>query len=204
MTATVSPAVGKRLVLAVLFLAAAVPCFAGPYLGGSVLYTRQHVSDIGRSGDAYPIHEWTTTGNLFVGYASGAWALELGGGPLSRFYSENISQTFDVKQEIRTKHVYITALGHVRLDGAFKAFGRLGVSRVTMTNHEYGFNENGSNQDFRESTTSYAPMFGGGLSYTYHSVTVRLEAFWINNVARSSHAEHSDISAYGLGLQYNF
>jgi hypothetical protein len=73
-----------------------------------------------------------------------------------------------------------------------------------MENHEYGSNENGPNQDFQESTGAYAPIFGGGVSYAFQPVTVRAEIFLINNVARSFHAEHSDITAYVLGLQYNF
>jgi hypothetical protein len=196
---------GRRLVFGVLLFATATPCFAQLYAGASILYSKQQVSDIGDRGtSSYPTWEWYTTANLFMGYRSGAWALEVGGGPLSRFHSEAISSTFDIKQEIKTKHIYATVLGHLRLDSAFSVHGRLGVSRVTMTNHEYGSNENGPNQDFQESSTVYAPMFGGGVTYTFRPITVRAEVFWINNVARSFHAEHSDITAYGLGLQYSF
>lgn len=194
----------KSLVVGALLLVCAIPCFAQFYAGASLLYTRQHVSDLGRAGFSYPIHEWYPTGNLFIGYASGRWAVELGWGPLSQFRSENISTTFDVKQDIKTKYEHVAVLGRVPFDRGFKMFGKLGISRVTMTNHEYGFNENGPNQDFRESSTAYAPIFGGGVTYDFRPVTLRAEVFWINNVARSSHAEHSDITAYVLGLQYNF
>lgn len=168
-----------------------------------MLYTKQHVSNLGRAGFAYPVDEQYTTGNVFAGYSFGVWAVEAGGGPLGQFNSEDISNTFDIKQQITTEHFFVAVLRHFRF-GAFSINGRLGVSRVAMKNHEYGFNENGPNQDFQESSAATAPMFGGGAAYAFGRIAVRADLFRINNVARSFHAENSDITTFALGLQYSF
>jgi hypothetical protein len=174
--------------------------FAQPYVGARALQSTQQPNgtghDCGYSTYA-SCNDHLRTLNLYGGYAFGHWALEAGGGPLGKRVSHNVSPTYDIVQNIQTKHVYLAG---VRNFGPFHAL--LGLSRVSMKNHEYGWNSAGPNQDQLNYSTTTQPIFGGGahLKLT-DSVSARFDIFRINHVARSHWTGSSNITAFAIGLQ---
>lgn len=176
---------------------------AQTYIGVRAQHSEQEVNRIGRVGDRYGVADCRTVLVLYAGARFKYLDLELGGGPLGRRSSQNTSATFDIKQVISTDHVYAAVLPRWRF-GDYSMHGIVGFSRVRMKNHEYGRNENGPDQEQRNTSVGTVPIFGAGLQYDLRSVAMRFEAFRIKNVARSYWTESSDIKAVAIGLHYKF
>lgn len=189
-----------------LFILALFACselsHAQPYIGARIQHTTQKPNGTGHNCD-YPFyvscsHDLNTL-NLYAGYAVGRVSVEVGAGPLGQRTAHNVGPQFDITQAIKTRHVY--AAGIYRL-GYFHALA--GLSRVTMTNHEFGSNIVGPNQELSETTTKTRPILGLGASYPMGKFTLRADAFRIDRIAQSPHTGTSNVQGLSLGIERRF
>jgi hypothetical protein len=176
---------------------------AEPYVGLRLQYSAQVPNTLGPTvGPIYDVDDRLLTLGLYAGYSFERWSVEVGGGPLGSRTAHNVGSTFDITQIIETKHVYGNVMYRWRL-GQFSPYLLLGLSRVTMKNFEYGFNETGpAVQENYSSTTT--PMLGGGVAYALGKCELRVDVFRINNVAQSIHTNSSDVFAGSVGIHYRF
>jgi Outer membrane protein beta-barrel domain len=174
-----------------------------PYVGLRLQYSSQVANSLGpRVGPVYEVDDRLTTLGVYAGYAFEHWFLELGGGPLSRRVSHNVSSTYNITQTIETKHVYGNVMYRWILR-QFSPYVLAGVSWVSMKNYEYGFNEGGPAVNENYSRT-VSPMLGGGVAHSLGKWELRADVFRINNVAESIHTNSSDVTAVSLGIHYRF
>ena len=177
---------------------------AEPYIGFRVFRSEQEINTWGRTGDSHTVQDTYWRFNAYAGYSFKYLALEVGGGPLGRNWTDETSNTFSIQQNVETWHRYAGLLPKVRVWKDVEAFAILAMSRVHMKNREYGTNENGPNQENVTYATDTCPMLGLGIAYAVKKVTFRLEWFRINNVAKEFHTNSSDVIVYSLGMQYGF
>ena len=188
---------------AVVLAMVAAEVRAEPYAGIRLQYSAQVPNKLGDLvGPIYEVDDRLVALGVYAGYSFERWSLEIGGGPLGRRVSHNVGSTFDITQTIDTKHVYGNVLYRWHF-GQFSPYLLLGVSRVSMKNYEYGFNDAGPAVQENYSTT-VSPMFGGGVAYALGRWEARADLFRINNVAQSIHTNSSDVTAASLGIHYRF
>ena len=177
---------------------------ADPYLGLRVMRSEQEATSLGRVGNSYTVEDTHWRLNMYAGYSFKYLDVEVGGGPLGRRYSHNVSSTFDIHQDDYTNYIYGGVLPEYRMQN-FGVHAIVALARVKMKNHEYGSNENGPNQEYINYATDTAPMLGVGFGYAVAKrVALRFDFFRINNVAKSSHTNSRDVIVYGLSAQYSF
>jgi hypothetical protein len=194
---------GVALLIGLVLAAICWPAYADAYAGIRLTYSAQKPNVLGdRVGPTYIVRDRLLAAGVYVGYTTNTWSLEVGAGPLGSRSSHNVGRGFDIQQIIETKHVYGAVLHHWQF-GRFSPHVLLGLSRVSMKNHEFGFNETGAAVQLNYSHTS-APMLGGGGTYRFAKVDLRAEAFRIANVARSIWTNSSDVTAVSVGVQYRF
>lgn len=178
-----------------------------PYIGYRSGLVKQDVDISGsRVGPLYEVQNISPSSSYFGGLRKGDVSLEIGAGPLSSRNSHNKSDTYDIRQDISTDFAYLAALKHFQF-GRFAPHLLGGVARVGFDNHEYGSNENGPNQEHRNSGSGTYPMLGVGFQWSpdfLKPLSVRGDYFKLNGVAESHWTKKSDVSGGFLGLQYKF
>ena len=177
-----------------------------PYVGASYGISSLDPNQTGRTGPQYTVQNNRSVGNVYAGLENGAWAVEIGGGPLADRRSHNVSSTYDIKQNISADHIYLAALRKFRLMDKLSAHAKLGVARVMFKNHEFGSNENGPNQTQLNYGTDTVPIYGAGLEAVINkNLSLRLEAERLDRLIKSHWTRpHSDISKVSAGLKYKF
>lgn len=182
---------------------------ATPYMGIRSGVTKQKLGTSDREsriGHLYEFDDHRNVPGIFGGLRKGDISLEVGGGPLGRRSSHNVSDTYDIRQDIDTDYAYLAGLKHFDL-GSFSPHLLGGLAGVNFKNHEYGSNEAGPNQDHRNSGLQFGPMYGFGFTWSpqfMKPLTVRGDYFKIDDVAKSLWTRKSDITGGFLGLQYPF
>lgn len=184
-----------------LAVALTINSFSQPYLGIRATASRQEVHAAANGCD-FPTYtscdDTTVSPNLYAGYRFRAWAVEAGGGPLGYRSAHNVSSSFDITQDISTRHLYVAGLRHF---GSFHVLA--GLARVDMQNHEYGWNDPSKQfveQSNRSSTIQ--PIFGLGARYAIdEKFALRADILRIQHVARSHWTGSSDVTAIALSFQ---
>lgn len=143
----------------------------------------------------------------FIGYRARNLAVETGFGSLSRYRSHNVGPLpdgveRDIHQDIDTQHTYLRGIAYKRLVPDVEVFASLGLTRVSMQNHEWGYND--PSQRFVEQKNDdirYRPMYGLGLEAKFtKSTAMRVEATHIRNVAVSRWTLEHNVTSGWLGL----
>lgn len=147
------------------------------------------------------MHTHAPVYQAFAGYDFGRFALEAGAGTLSGYRSHNIRTTGDIRQEIDTRDLFARGLFFLSTRD-LRPFLSLGLARVSMKNHEYGWNDPSMkfveqvNYDVRT-----RPIFGLGAEYSVTPKTaLRVTATRINNVAISHWTLSQNVSSVWLGI----
>lgn len=159
-----------------------------------------------RVGHTYLVDDTNNATGIYGGLRKGDLSIEAGINPLGRRHSRNISDIFDIHQDISTDMMYLAALKHFDL-GSFQPHVLGGLANVNFKNYEYGSNENGPNQRHYNSGSSINPMLGVGFTWSpemLRPLSIRGDYFKIPNVARSLWTRSSDVDGGFLGLQYQF
>lgn len=196
---------GTTWLLAGLLIGIAGSNFAQPYLGVRVLQSTQKPVGTGHNCDYatyISCNDRFRTLNLYGGYSFGNFALEAGGGSLGRRTAHNVSTQYDIHQDIDTKHIYAAGLYRFYM-GKISPHILVGVDRVWMDNHEYGWNVNGPNQEQRNSSFATRPLIGTGLSYSLGKAELRADVFMLKKIACSHWTGTSDVLAVSIGVQVN-
>jgi hypothetical protein len=190
--------------LLLLALAAAGTAQGGVYVGARNLSSSQSVNGSApRTGPTYDVEGNTNAAQLYVGYTVRGWSLEGGAGALSARSSHNVSTSFDIRQDIETRITYLALRREIAF-GPVSLGVLAGMARVTMRNHEYGWNENGPDQDWHNTTAERVPLFGLSAAYGVEHAVMRVELLRVNNIARSPWTRSSDVTAIAVGLHYTF
>lgn len=193
-----------RLILALLTLWA-FDAYAQPYAGLRFSDTRlqPNIAASARIGSTYEVHEGQGVVGLYGGYARGAWSVEIGGGELAKRESNNVSATYDIRQDISSSYVYAGLLRHWHY-GHWSAHAMLAAARVSFKNHEYGWNETGPAENLNYGADR-APMYALGAGYDFGRLTLRADAFVIRDVIRSWWTRPgSDIKGVSVSLEHHF
>lgn len=184
-----------------------------PYVGAALGYSHAEFPPSTNEGcwtcsTSYEQSTDAPQGMVFAGYQFKYLALELGAGSLSTYRCHNVgaftSGPYDIRQEIDTRMSYVRGLVSYPM-GNWKPFMSLGVARVTMKNHEYGYNDPSLqfveqlNYDVRTK-----PLYGAGIVYDFGRVAVRAELTRVDTVAVSHWTAHQDVTAGWLGLIVKF
>src|SRR4030066_227359 len=176
-----------------LTLALLAPCIAGAenYAGATLSRASQKLPDSAFYNPGGRDMRSTTRTNqfrLYAGTQRGIWIAEVGGGTLSSYRSRNRGPIpgrpmgrCDIAQKINTSTVYGSAGVSLPVTSGLSVFTMAGATYVYGTNHEYGENENGPNQDHRNVTRDLAPIYMAGFKYKIsESVRLRLDYTAIN------------------------
>lgn len=200
------------LLLAAGFIAGAIavnaiPSRAQPYLGLSAGSSNAILPESSKEcGNCIQseMHTRFPVYQAFAGYDFGLVAIEGGAGSLSGYRSHNIRTTGDIRQEIDTRDLYVRGLVFLS-DGNLKPFASFGLARVSMKNHEYGWND--PSMKFVEQVnydTRTRPIFGVGAMYRLSDrFSVRAEVTRITHVAVSHWTLEQNVNAAWLGLMVN-
>ena len=202
----------KNMLLLALLLPVSV---SADYAGFSVSRAYQKLPDSAFYNPGGRDMRSTTRTNqfrLYAGTQSGIWIAEVGGGTLSSYRSRNRGPIpgrpmgcCDIAQQINTYNVDGSAGVSLPVTSGLSVFTMAGATYVYGTNHEYGENENGPNQDHRNVTRDLAPIYMAGFKYKIsESVRLRLDYTAINDVAKSHWTLHSDIRSASIGLEMDF
>ena len=194
-----------RLLLAVCIFAWAIYGHAQPYVGISVGYSYAKLPESSKECDNCSTHyldAHAMPANVFAGYQTSRWAAEIGGGTLSAYHSHNVRPPLpsDIKQDITTQQLYARGL-YFLADGKPRPFVSLGAARVSMKNHEYGYNDPSLqhveqvNYDVRT-----RPTFGAGVQYG----ALRAEITQVNHVAVSHWTLEQNVTAIWIGIREDF
>lgn len=191
-----------------LLIGIGITSFSQPYIGAGVGTSNADLPASSREcGNCThgEIHTHATVYQGFAGYDFGRFALEAGAGTLSGYRSHNVRTTSDIRQEIDTRDLFARGLLFLST-GELRPFLSLGFARVTMKNHEYGWND--PSKKFVEQVnydTRTRPIFGLGAEYSVAPRTaLRLEATRINNVAISHWTLSQNVTSAWLGVATRF
>lgn len=184
---------------------------AQPYAGVAIGGSKAKLPDQSRECADCSVHLYDNTfaqAQVYAGYRRGAWAVEIGTGRLSKYRTHNVRppRPADIYQEIDTRRLYVQAMRFVSIGAGWEAFGAFGFARVTMKNHEYGYND--PSLQFVEQVnydTRTKPMIGAGVQYRIDkTISARLELNRVNNVGVSYWTLHQDVKSIWLGVHSNF
>lgn len=184
------------------------------YVGAAVGYSEAKLPNSGNEGcwscsTTYEKDLNALQGMAFAGYQYKNFALEAGVGSLSRMRFHNVGAfpstgPYNIRQEVDTRMVYLRGLASYPI-GHWEPFISLGAARVTMKNHEWGYNDPSLafveqlNYDVR-----VRPIVGAGIAYDFGRVAIRSEFTRVNNVAVSHWTMYHDVTAAWLGLVVKF
>lgn len=199
-----------------LFLLAPLSVSADHYVGGAFSSSYQKLPEQAFANPDGARDMYATVRSnqfkLFVGKQSGIWLFEAGGGSLARYWSHNQGLIPGrgegccyIKQKIYTYNIYGVAGVSLPLTKRISVFGAGGYTFVWGKNREYGSNENGTGIGHTNTVHNFAPIFMAGVKYQINDrLRLRFDYTTIDNVARSHWTLHSDIKAYGLGVDVSF
>jgi hypothetical protein len=188
------------LAIGVLIRAGLSQPYVGAALGVSVAHLAPH-DWCSSCAATYERSDRATPSILYAGYARARWAVEAGAGSLSRFQAHNVgtlaSGPYDITQRIETRQSYLRARYAFAAE-PLQPFVSLGLARIAMKNHEWGYND--ASRAFveqRNTDVRVRPLFGAGVEYG----PLRLEISHVRHVAVSHWTLEQNVTALWLGVK---
>jgi len=146
---------------------------------------------------------------LFLGYKYNPnFAIEAGYADLGKYDAKVIGDVgglpLDVRGEVKSKAVFIDAVGILPLTLEFSMFGKVGAAYARTKAHAsatlMGFRESDS-----ESDSEYVPKAGFGAEYAFtKTVALRAEYERYFDVGDEDKTGESDVDFWSVGLKFGF